>query len=265
MLAPQAIDAYGARIAPRPSLNPANPAPHTLFVAALPVRERLPPWRGGRTGSRVDTSREKLDTFGEKLDTFGEEVNTCRPSVDTWAGSGEQVFTPAPVCALSETPLRAPPDRPPSPRAALPFVLNKCTIGAYHPHVLPVMPRVTCPPSQPPPAPPASHISRYAACRFPVHSGSSDKLPRSLRRRAPRARQRLAARAAGGRPEPESPARPKIRSKLSLASPIPIGDRAGERQFPPSPPPIRRPRPGSSGDRPAGSNRQGQPPKRRGV
>ena len=34
-------------------------------------------------------------------------------------------------------------------------------------------------------------------------------------------------------PSPSQPARPKIRSKLSLASPIPYGDRAGERQFPP--------------------------------
>ena len=176
-------------------------------------------------------------------------MNRCspRPQPVPWAGC----------------PHEHPQDRPPSPRAALPFVLNKCTLEAlpsprptrHAPRHLPTLPAASC----------ASHISRYAACRFPVHSGSSDKLPRSLRRRAPRARQRLAARAAGGRPEPESPARPKIRSKLSLASPIPYGDRAGERQFPPSPPPIRRPRPGSSGDRPAGSNRQGRPPKRRGV
>ena len=206
-----------------------------------------------------------MNTFGGKLDTFGEKVNTFRPSVDTWAGSGEQVFTPAPVCALGGMPLRARPDRPPSPRAALPFVLNKCTIGPAIPTSYP-----SCPA---PPAHPPSRLLRLPLltspgmppAASPSRSGSSDKLPRSLRRRAPRARQRLAARAAGGRPEPESPARPKIRSKLSLASPIPYGDRAGERQFPPSPPPIRPPRPGSSGDRPAGSNRQGQPPKRRGV
>ena len=85
------------------------------------MRERLPPWRGGRTGSRVDTSREKLDTFGEKLDTFGEKVNTFRPSVDTWAGSGEQVFTQAPVCALGGMPLRASPD---SPRPARSLVVG---------------------------------------------------------------------------------------------------------------------------------------------
>ena len=79
------------------------------------------------------------------MNTFGEKVN--RPSVDTLAGSGEQVFTPAPVCALGGMPLRAPPDRPPSPRPALPFVLNKCTIGPAIPTSYPSCP---APPAHPP-------------------------------------------------------------------------------------------------------------------
>ena len=121
----------------------------------------------------MDTSREKLDTFGEKLDTFGEKVNTCRPSVDTWAGSGEQVFTPAPVCALSGTPLRAPPDRPPSPRAALPFVLNKCTIEPAIPTSYPSCP---APPAHPPSRLPLLTSPGMPPAVSPSHSGSSDKL-----------------------------------------------------------------------------------------
>ena len=47
----------------------------------------------------------------------------------------------------------------------------------------------------------------------------------------------------GPAPAPETRASAlKIRSKLSLASPIPFGDRAGERQFPPSPPSLSRQR-----------------------
>ena len=210
----------------------------------------------------MNTFGEELNTFGGKLNTFAEKVNTLGPSVNTSAASAEQVFTPAPACALSKTPLRAPPDRPPSPRAALPFVLNKCTIGPAIPTSYPSCP---APPPHPPsrlplltspgmpPAVSPSTLDPAINCHGPCGgvrpvrgSVSQPVLP-----------------AAGPRPN-HRPAQ-KIRSKLSLASPIPYGDRAGERQFPPSPPPIRRPRPGSSGDRPAGSNRQGQPPKRRGV
>ena len=193
-------------------------------------------------------------------------MNTFRPSVNTLGASGEQVFTQAPVCAPGGMPLASPPDRPPSPRAALPCRSQQ--VYTRSPTIPPSYPSCPAPPPHPPsrlPRLPLLTSPGMPPAASPRALDPAMNRRRSLRRRAPRARQRLAARAAGGRPEPESPARPKIRSKLSLASPIPYGDRAGERQFPPSPPPIRRPRPGSSGDRPAGSNRQGQPPKRRGV
>ena len=112
--------------------------------------------------------------------------------------------------------------------------LALCTHYVYHkachPHVLSVMPRATSPPSQPPPA---SHISRYAACRFPVHSGSSDKLPRSLRRRAPRARQRLTAHAACRRPAPEPPARPKNPLQTVSRQPDPLWGSGWRETVPP--------------------------------
>ena len=108
----------------------------------------------------------------------------------------------------------------------LQHVYNK----ACHPHVLPVMPRATSPPSQPPPA---SHISRYAACRLPARSGSSDESPRSLRRRAPRARQRLTAHAACRRPAPEPPARPKNPLQTVSRQPDPLWGSGWRETVPP--------------------------------
>ena len=177
MPVPQAIDAYGARIAPRPSLNPANPAPHTPRRCSQPCpctsASRSAGSRPGGVGGHIRIQGEHI--WGKtghirhpQKPPARAQVNTFRPSVDTLAGSGEQVFTPAQSVPWAGCPLRASPRPSPQPARGLALRSQQVYNRACHPHVLSVMPRATCPPSQPPPAPPASHISRYAARRLPV-------------------------------------------------------------------------------------------------
>ena len=135
--------------------------------------------------------------------------------MDTSAASGEQVSTWDPVDALGKSLLLAPPGPSLSLRAALPVVLNKCTIGR-HPHVLPVMPRPTCRPSQP--------FCSYQA-RLSVPAGSNDEPPRPLRRPAPRA--------AVGRPPPEPPARPENPLQTVSRQPDPLWGSGWRETVPP--------------------------------
>ena len=82
MPVPQAIDAYGAQIAPpQPSLNQASPAPHTPLCYSRPC-----PCRSASRSAPALTgwaNRIQGEHMWEKLNTFGEKVNTFRPSVDT--------------------------------------------------------------------------------------------------------------------------------------------------------------------------------------
>ena len=174
--------------------------PRLGSTSPSPIPRRLAPSRTP-CQPKLNTSGRKLNTFPPELNTSATKPNTCSPS----PRSG----------------------RPPG--SPLTLVIIWCTLGPSSP-TRPAVSLPTCPPLLCTPRTPSAGTPLALTLRRPAPI-----IPAPARRHS----------RAGGNPSPPrpwcppptpSPSRPKIRHKLSLASPTPYGGRAGERQFPPSPP-----------------------------
>ena len=222
---------------------------------------------------QLNTLARQLNTLPARVNTFAVKLNTFPPTVNTSANQGEHIGGPAGHIGGQAGHVSRETGHiggsgwtHPIPSSTHAGAGRRCTTVAG---IQPPPPRslpVRCLRYRAPLAIRSPLVYNWASvflfvsqCPTPPHPISSAS-PHAARphRRASCSHHARPCAPRGPAPPPETRASArKIRSKLSLASPIPCGDRAGERQFPPSPPSLNRQR--------LVPNSRGQPPGRHGV
>ena len=235
--APPVAPPCQAQAWPPPNLRPKT-HPGT-FAPRPPGRTRRQP--------RLNTFGRRLDTLARKVDTSGPKVNTLTRKLDTSAANSEHLSTSSsarlPLGVSRQTRVKTPGLASPPSALSLSKSLPRVRRRVHHPPSTPPLalrkhlvytgrtglpapsPEFSCPRASPacvPSSPPS--LARQPGTASVALAPAGRRAGNLIAARPRHAPSPAAPWSPGA-----SPPHPKIRPKLSLASPTPSGGRAGER------------------------------------